>query len=233
VKTRKAKGECALISTCTVYLVTVGFFFLMAAAVLSGQPSDLLARADDRVRGDPQAPVTLIEYSDFTCGFCLKFFRETWPRLRADYIETGKVRFLYRDFPRGFQGPGLDAAVAARCAGNQGRYWQMHDRLFGDDRRLGPADLQRHAQTIGLDLPLFSKCLEEAPHAGTGRKVSGWDLSAPPALSCSGRRARASSDRSRSRERFPSRCSRNRSIVCSVRRVRKGRVEFPAGRAYP
>ena len=115
MKTRKAKGECALISTCTVYLVTVGFFFLMAAAVLSGQPSDLLARADDRVRGDPQAPVTLIEYSDFTCGFCLKFFRETWPRLRADYIETGKVRFLYRDFPRGFQGPGLDAAVAARC----------------------------------------------------------------------------------------------------------------------
>jgi len=170
VKTRKAKGECARISTCTVYLVTVGFFFLMAAAVLSGQPSDLLARADDRVRGDPQAPVTLIEYSDFTCGFCLKFFRETWPRLRADYIETGKVRFLYRDFPRGFQGPGLDAAVAARCAGNQGRYWQMHDRLFGDDRRLGPADLQRHAQTIGLDLPLFSKCLEEAPHTDAIRR---------------------------------------------------------------
>jgi len=170
VKTRKAKGGCALISTCTVYLVTVGFFFLMAAAVLSGQPSDLLARADDRVRGDPQAPVTLIEYSDFTCGFCLKFFRETWPRLRADYIETGKVRFLYRDFPRGFQGPGLDAAVAARCAGNQGRYWQMHDRLFGDDRRLGPADLQRHAQTIGLDLPLFSKCLEEAPHTDAIRR---------------------------------------------------------------
>jgi protein-disulfide isomerase len=170
VKTRRATGECALVSACTVYLVTVGFSFLMAAAVLSGQPSNLLARADDRVRGDPQAPVTLIEYSDFTCGFCLKFFRETWPRLRADYIETGKVRFLYRDFPRGFQGPGLDAAVAARCAGDQGRYWQMHDRLFGDDRRLGPADLQRHAQIVGLDLPLFSKCLEEAPHTDAIRR---------------------------------------------------------------
>src|SRR2546429_8999797 len=102
VKTRKANGECALISTCTVYLVTVGFFFLMAAAVLCGQPSDLLSRADDRVRGDPQAPVTLIEYSDFTCGFCLKFFRETWSRLRADYIENCKGRFLYPDFPPGF-----------------------------------------------------------------------------------------------------------------------------------
>jgi len=109
VKTRKAKGECALISTCTVYLVTVGFFFLMAAAVLSGQPSDLLARADDRVRGDPQAPVTLIEYSDFTCGFCLKFFRETWPRLRADYIETGTVSL-----------PGLPAWVPGAWPGCRG-----------------------------------------------------------------------------------------------------------------
>ena len=151
-------------------LVFVGCCLLMASAVLSGQPSDLLARADDRVRGDPQAPVTLIEYSDFTCGFCLKFFRETWPRLRAEYVETGKVRFLYRDFPRGFQGAGLDAAVAARCAGDQGRYWQMHDRLFGDDRRLGPADLQRHAEMIGLDLALFSKCLEEAPHTEAIRR---------------------------------------------------------------
>lgn len=151
-------------------LVFVGCCLLIAPPALSGPPSDLLARTDDRLRGDPQAPVTLIEYSDFTCGFCLKFFRETWPRLRAEYVETGKVRFLYRDFPRGFQGPGLDAAVAARCAGDQGRYWQMHDRLFGDDRRLGPADLQRHAHTIGLDLPLFSKCLEEAPHTDAIRR---------------------------------------------------------------
>lgn len=142
----------------------------MAPAALAGQPSDLLAHADDRVRGDPQAPVTLIEYSDFTCGFCLKFFRETWPRLRAEYVETGKVRFLYRDFPRGFQGPGLDAAVAARCAGDQGRYWQMHDRLFGDDRSLGLADLRRHAGMIGLDQVLFSKCLEEAPHTEAIRR---------------------------------------------------------------
>lgn len=151
-------------------LVVVGCCLLMAPAALGGQPSDLLARADDRVRGDPQAPVTLIEYSDFTCGFCLKFFRETWPRLRAEYIETGKVRFVYRDFPRGFQGPGLDAAVAARCAGDQGHYWQMHDRLFGDDRRLGPADLRRHAEEIGLDQALFSKCLEEAPHTDAIRR---------------------------------------------------------------
>ncbi len=140
------------------------FALLIAASVASGQVPGPLARDDGRVRGHPKAPITLIEYSDFTCGFCYKFFQETWPRLHAKYIETGKVRFLYRDFPRAFQGPGLDAAVAARCAGDQGRYWHMHDQLFGGDRRLGPADLRRHAETIGLDLPMFSKCLQEARH---------------------------------------------------------------------
>ena len=85
-------------------------------------------QADNRMRGQANAPVTLIEYSDFTCGYCLKFFRETWPRIQARYVDTGKVKFLYRDYPRADQGPGLDAAMAARCAGVQGKYWPMQDR---------------------------------------------------------------------------------------------------------
>jgi protein-disulfide isomerase len=117
---------------------------------------------DVRTRGNPRAPVTLIEYSDFTCGYCKKFFFETWPQIHTKYVETGKLRFLYRDYPRASQGPGFDAAVAARCAGDQGRYWPMHDRLFGG--RLDQAEFQRHAKTIGLDLVVFTKCLREAPH---------------------------------------------------------------------
>jgi protein-disulfide isomerase len=105
----------------------------------------------------------LIEYSDFTCGFCKKFYRETWPRLQAKYVEAGKLRFLYRDYPRAFQGSGLDAALAARCAGEQGRYWAMHDRLF-DTGKLGPADLRGHAKAIGLDQAAFDKCMKEARH---------------------------------------------------------------------
>jgi protein-disulfide isomerase len=115
-----------------------------------------------RARGNPNAPVTLIEYSDFTCGYCKKFFFETWPQIHTKYVETGKLRFLYRDYPRASQGPGFDAAVAARCAGDQGRYWPMHDRLFGG--RLDQKEFQRHAKTIGLDLVAFTKCLREAPH---------------------------------------------------------------------
>ncbi len=146
--------------------VILGSVLLMVLSWGSGHASDVLVRDDGRTRGNPQAPITLVEYSDFTCGFCVKFFRETWPRIREKYIETGKVRFLYRDFPRALQGPGVDAAVAARCAGDQGRYWQMHDRLFTNGGRFDEAAFQHHAKAIGLDQPLFMKCREEARHRG-------------------------------------------------------------------
>lgn len=120
------------------------------------------AVADDgRIRGLADAPITLIEYSDFTCGYCGKFFRETWPRLLAKYIETGKVRFVYRDYPRSDQGTGVEAAVAARCAGAQGRYWPMHDRLFSERGRLESGSFKSYAKVIGLDETSFAKCFDE------------------------------------------------------------------------
>jgi protein-disulfide isomerase len=116
---------------------------------------------DGRIRGRVDAPITLIEYSDFTCGYCVKFFKETWPRLQASYIDTGKVRFVYRDYPRADQGVGVEAAVAARCAGAQGQYWPMHDRLFSDGGRLDPASFKTYAKAIGLDQTAFAKCFGE------------------------------------------------------------------------
>jgi protein-disulfide isomerase len=125
----------------------------------AAKDADNRSTADVRLRGNPGAPITLIEYSDFTCGYCQKFFRETWPRLQAKYVETGKVRFLYRDFPRASQGPALNAAGAARCAGDQGKYWPMHDRLYGG--RLDLSEFQRHARALGLNLPAFTKCVDD------------------------------------------------------------------------
>lgn len=124
--------------------------------------TDRLWQPDGRTRGNPNAPVTLIEYSDFTCGYCVKFFRETWPRLREKYVETGKVRLLYRDYPRDPDGPAMTAAIAARCAGDQGRYWDMHDRLFAG--RIETDTIQAYAKTIGLNQPAFAACLRDAPH---------------------------------------------------------------------
>lgn len=119
---------------------------------------------DNRVRGKVDAPVTMIEYSDFTCGYCLKFFKETWPKIQARYVDTGKLRFLYKDYPRADQGPGLTAALAARCAGDQGTYWPMHDRLFSADGRLDADSYTQHAKAIGLNQSQFRQCLRDAPY---------------------------------------------------------------------
>jgi protein-disulfide isomerase len=116
---------------------------------------------EGRIRGRADAPITLLEYSDFTCGYCGKFFRETWPRLQAKYIETGKVRFVYRDYPRSDQGIGVEAAVAARCAGAQGQYWPMHDRLFSERGRLDSGSFRSYAKVIGLDETAFAKCFDD------------------------------------------------------------------------
>lgn len=133
---------------------------LWSASVSAGSTSE----TDIRMRGQANAPVTLIEYSDFTCGFCLKFFKQTWPRIQARYVDTGKVRFVYRDFPRGDQGAGLDAATAARCAGDQGQYWAMHDRLFSEGGQLDKQVYRRHATTLSLDQAAFERCMSDGRH---------------------------------------------------------------------
>ena len=140
-------------------------FLLLAFVYLSASGADAGSIADDgRVRGRADAPITLVEYSDFTCGYCLKFFKETLPRLQAKYIDTGKVKFVYRDYPRADRGVGVEAAVAARCAGVQGRYWAMHDRLFGEGGRLDAGSFKTFAKSIGLDPVSFGKCFDERRH---------------------------------------------------------------------
>ncbi|OQW32936.1 MAG: hypothetical protein A4E19_06185 [Nitrospira sp. SG-bin1] len=140
-------------------------WLLVFACSTLGWPSPASAGnaldADARVRGQANAPLTLIEYSDFTCGYCLKFFKDTWPRIQARYVDTGKVRFLYKDYPRADQGPGVDAASAARCAGAQGKYWAMHDRLFAAGGRLDRQVYLRQAAGLGLDQAAFERCLND------------------------------------------------------------------------
>jgi protein-disulfide isomerase len=168
----------------TAWLIRVGMGCLLLVLVAGAAVAASAPAVDHRMRGKADAPVTLIEYSDFTCGYCLKFFKETWPKIQARYVDTGKVRFLYKDYPRADQGPGVTAALAARCAGDQGTYWPMHDRLFAADGRLDVDSYSQHAKAIGLDQTKFRQCLRDAPHVQAifqdRDEANGWGFHGTP-----------------------------------------------------
>ena len=95
--------------------------------------------------GDPSAPLTIVEFSDFECSYCRRFHEKVMPKLRHKYIATGLVRFVHKDLPLPFHPHALPAAAAARCAGEQNRYWETYDALFEQQNCLsckGP--WQRH-----------------------------------------------------------------------------------------
>ena len=130
----------------------------------AGMPKNLvLSVKDDPFKGSPTARVTLIEFSDYQCPFCARHVRETLPQIERDYIATGKVKYVFRDFPlTALHKQALKAAEAANCAGVQEKYWDMHDRLFRNTQAMAIKDFEEHARAIGLDMDSFRQCLERA-----------------------------------------------------------------------
>jgi protein-disulfide isomerase len=122
------------------------------------------------VKGDAGARVTLIEFSDYQCPYCRRHVNNTLPKLAEEYIAAGKLRYAFRDFPlEQIHKDAFGAAEAARCAGEQGRYWEMHDRLFAQGRALGRDQLPAHAEAAGLDVAAFTACLETGQYADAVR----------------------------------------------------------------
>lgn len=130
-------------------------------------PQDVVLSVDnDPFKGDKNAKLTLIEFSDYQCPFCARHSRDTLPQLEREYIATGKVKYVFRNFPiESIHPQAFKAHEAANCAGEQGKYWEMHDRLFANQKMLGLKDLPTHAQSLELDLPRFQQCLESGRHA--------------------------------------------------------------------
>ena len=122
---------------------------------------------DDPVKGNPDAPVTIVEFSDFQCPFCSRFFDQTLPLLEENYINTGKVKFVYKDFPLDNLHPNARPAhIAAECADEQGKFWPYHDVLFENQAqwsRLSSVDLSsqlnQYAADLGLQSASFEACL--------------------------------------------------------------------------
>lgn len=127
--------------------------------------------AGNLVMGKKDAPVTMIEFSDYQCPFCKRFFETTLPTLKAEYIETGKVRYVFRDFPLDQIHPqARKAAEAAHCAGDQGKYWEMHDLLFQSQQALQVESLKTHARSLRLKGTAFDSCLDRGTYAGEVQK---------------------------------------------------------------
>jgi len=121
------------------------------------------------VLGSPAARVVLVEFGDYQCPFCRRHHREVFARLKADYVDTGKVRYVVRDLPLEMHADAFAAAVAARCAGAQGRFWPMRDALLAssDLSRRGLAAL---ARSVGLAAAPFQSCLKDKRVAAEVRR---------------------------------------------------------------
>ncbi len=122
---------------------------------------------DDPFKGDPNAPVTVVEFSDFQCPFCSRFYTQTLPALQENYIDTGKIKLVYKDLPLDNLHPNARPVhIAAECADEQGKFWEYHDVLFekqSEWQRLSSSDLQttliQYTDDFGLQTASFEACL--------------------------------------------------------------------------
>ncbi len=134
------------------------------AANIQTAPIIAPVSAQDHTLGNLNAKVTIVEYADFQCPFCGKFYKETEQPIISQYVNTGKVQLVYRDFA--FLGEeSIDAAEASWCAGDQGKYWEYNNYLFthqnGENKgAFSVPNLESFAKGLGLNTTTFNQCLE-------------------------------------------------------------------------
>jgi protein-disulfide isomerase len=122
--------------------------------------------------GNPQAPNVVVVFSDFQCPFCGEFERESFPQIKAQLIDTGKVYFVFKQFPLQSHEHAYAAAVAATCSHQQGKFWEYHDLLFNHQDALENENLLAYAGQVGLDRDRFKSCIAGgAPDVAADRQL--------------------------------------------------------------
>ncbi|HEX5000345.1 MAG TPA: DsbA family protein [Terriglobia bacterium] len=115
---------------------------------------------DAAIRGNAGAKVALVEFSDFECPFCGRHARDSYPQLDRDYIRAGKIQYVFRHYPLADIHPrAMKAGEAGECARRQDRFWELHDQLFANQKKLEPASIVGYARTAGLEMKTFETCL--------------------------------------------------------------------------
>lgn len=135
----------------------------------SGQPTEPIevSVGDDAMKGDKNAPVTIVEFSDYECPFCGRYVTETYPQIVKNYIDTGKVNYVFRDFPLDSHASAKPAANAVECIREQGgdtMYFEYHDVLFSNQEELGVDKLKEYAATFAIDQTQFASCIDEGKY---------------------------------------------------------------------
>ena len=182
---------------------TIALVLAMVAAVpglAAAQAAGFIGVDDDPVLGEASARVTIIEFGDYQCPVCRQFWKETLPRIRKEYIETGKVKLVFRDLPLAGHTMAVPAAMAAECAEDQGRFWEYHDKVYREqDRRAREGevaefrvnDLKRWAADLKLDPAAFDACLDSGKYkqevAADYAAATGVGLNGTPVFFVNGR----------------------------------------------
>ena len=120
---------------------------------------------DAPVLGAADAIVTLVEFSDYQCPFCRRHKDQVMPDLVKNFVDTGKLKYVMREFPLAMHANAKGAAQAALCAGDQDQYWQMHDKMFENQRKLTVENLKAFGVELGLDSAAFDTCLDDGKYA--------------------------------------------------------------------
>lgn len=117
------------------------------------------------VLGSEDTLLVLVEFSDFQCPFCARHTKNTFPQIKKDFVDTGKIRYVFKDFPLAFHKLAQKAAEAAHCAGEEGKYWEMHNLIFANQQKMTKDDLIAHSEELALDKAAFARCLDDGRYA--------------------------------------------------------------------
>ena len=167
-----------------------------AGDTVAGQKVDVSVD-DDAFIGNEKAKVTVVEFSDFQCPFCRSFWSGAYQQIKKEYIDTGKIKFVYRDYPLPFHPASQVSAEASECAHEQGKFWEMHDKIFGEQAKQGTGtvtygtpELKKWASQIGLNSAQFNQCLDSRKYKSEVEKDladgSAYGVSGTPTLFING-----------------------------------------------
>jgi protein-disulfide isomerase len=164
-KKGKSKLYLAIALVVLIAVAASAYMILSVKPPSNGGGGGEISIDDDPVLGDANAKVTIVEFSEFECPFCGRFARDTFPQLKADYIDSGKAKFVFRDY---IVHPDAHlASEASDCAYEQGndKYWLYNEKLFNNQAALDSASLKGYASDLGLDTSQFNACLDSGKYS--------------------------------------------------------------------